>query len=180
MKEVAKGRRRAFENNDQGRALQTLVCKIKQGHDALSEVDAGGALAIYIQRLRLSRQFEHNTVEGAAQIGSRDRYALGVRQRTECVPREQCGQEIERRVVLLRADGCDATLTLLGIVRRKRRRCDIGEVSASVLTDDGARRTGKRRAGRVGRSDWEAKGIIGRGRGRVDDGVSEAIGPARR
>ena len=119
----------------------------------LTEVDVGGALAVYVQRLRLTWQVKHDALESCAGVGGRDLHALGVRQRPECVARKQRAQELEGLVALFHAD---AVAVLVHVVRRERGRRHVGRRDIAFREDgpgrsrERERGDGLERAGRAG------------------------------
>lgn len=87
----------------------------------------GRTLAIYVERLRLARQLEDDTVEGGTQVGSSNRDALRKRQGAQPIAREESGQKVECGLGLMRADGSDAAFAIVRIVRCEGRSGDVRE-----------------------------------------------------
>ena len=95
VKEAAEVGRGALQGDNEGFTAKTLVCKVKQSDDTLAEANGGSPLAIHIERLGLSREFEDDTAEIGTKVRRRNGDPLGKGQSLQTILWKDGHQEIE-------------------------------------------------------------------------------------
>ena len=87
------------------------------GNLPLSEIYVLSIFPVNVQGLCLAGKIKDNTIEYGPQIRRRDRNALCIRHCTQRVSWKQRGKEVEYCLGLLRADGQNPSLRIIGLLK---------------------------------------------------------------
>jgi hypothetical protein len=87
--------RRPFQDDNQRVTTQVLVSEVKEGDNAVSEIDGMGAFAVNVKGLRGARDMQDDSIEFDSQIGCGEGHVVGVGQGCQSVTREKGHQEVQ-------------------------------------------------------------------------------------